>query len=312
MTSIRHPSSKTGHLLALFTILIWGTTFVSTKVLLEDFTPVEILLFRFLIGYLILWMIYPRAQKVVSFGEEALFMGAGLCGVALYFLIENIALVYTTASNVGVIVSVAPFFTAVLAHFFLDGETLTRRFLIGFSIAMCGIILITLNGSFMLQVNPIGDLLAFIAPAVWAIYSVLMRKIGVRNYPMIGATRKVFFYGLLFMLPVLVWFEIELNVARFTQFSTISNFLFLGVGASALCFVTWNQVVKLLGAIHSSVYIYLVPVITVVSSTLILHERITWVSIIGASLTLYGSYISESSKKQKKTRNSFGRLRRHT
>ncbi|WP_434752959.1 DMT family transporter [Paenibacillus amylolyticus] len=305
---MRHYSSTTGHLLALFTILIWGTTFVSTKVLLEDFTPVEILLFRFLIGYLILWIIYPRVQKVFSFGEEALFMGAGLCGVALYFLIENIALVYTTASNAGVIVSVAPFFTAVLAHFFLVGERLTRRFLIGFGIAMCGIILITLNGSFMLQLNPLGDLLAFIAPAVWAIYSVLMRKIGVRNYPVIGATRKVFFYGLLFMLPALAWFEFDLNVARFTQFSTISNFLFLGVGASALCFVTWNQAVKILGAIHTSVYIYLVPVITIVSSTLILQERITWVSMLGASLTLYGSYVSESTKRRKKTRNSFDNI----
>ncbi|WP_342551507.1 DMT family transporter [Paenibacillus sp. FSL R7-0652] len=299
MTSIRHQSNAAGHLLALLTIVVWGTTFVSTKVLLQHFTPVEILLLRFLIGYLVLWIIYPRPQRVRSFRDEVLFMGAGLCGVALYFLIENFALVYTTASNAGIIVSAAPFFTAVLAHFFLDGEKLTRRFLIGFGIAMCGIILITLNGSYMLQLNPLGDLLAFIAPAVWAVYSVLMRKIGTRNYHVIGASRKVFLYGLLFMLPALVMFEFELNAARFTQITNISNLLFLGVGASALCFVTWNQAVKLLGAIRTSVYIYLVPVITVISSALILHEQMTWISILGASLTLYGSYISERTVMQK-------------
>ncbi|WP_145332829.1 DMT family transporter [Paenibacillus xylanexedens] len=307
---MRNHNHVAGHLLALFTILIWGTTFISTKVLLKDFTPVEILLFRFLIGYLVLWMIYPRTQKVVSWREEALFMGAGLCGVTLYFLIENMALVYTTASNASIIVSVAPFFTAVLAHFFLDGETLTRRFLIGFGIAMCGIILVTLNGSYMLQLNPLGDLLAFIAPAVWAVYSVMMRKIGLRNYNVIGATRKVFFYGLLFMLPAFGLVEFDLNVARFTQLTNLLNFLFLGVGASALCFVTWNQAVKLLGAIPTSVYIYLVPVITVGSSAFFLHERITWVSILGASLTLYGSYISESTARRKKHNLFSAKLRR--
>jgi drug/metabolite transporter (DMT)-like permease len=312
MTLIRNHNPVAGHLLALFTILIWGTTFVSTKALLKDFTPVEILLFRFLIGYLVLWMIYPCTQKVVSWREEALFMGAGLCGVTLYFLIENMALVYTTASNAGIIVSVAPFFTAVLAHFFLDGERLTGRFLSGFGIAMSGIILITLNGSYMLQLNPLGDLLALIAPAVWAVYSVMMRKIGLRNHNIIAATRKVFFYGLLFMLPALGLVEFDLNVARFTQFTNLTNLLFLGVGASALCFVTWNQAVKILGAIHTSVYIYLVPVITVGSSAYFLHERITWVSILGVSLTLYGSYISESKTRGKKHNLFSAKLRRNT
>ncbi|WP_458460944.1 DMT family transporter [Paenibacillus sp.] len=293
MTSNHNTKVSTGHLLALFTILIWGTTFVSTKVLLIDFTPVEILFFRFLIGYLVLFLIYPRSVKIASLREELLFIAAGLCGVTLYFLIENIALVYTTASNVGVIVSIAPFFTAVLAHFFLDGEKLTRRFIVGFGIALSGIILIALNGSFILQLNPVGDLLAFIAPAVWAIYSVLMRKIGDLAYHTIGATRKVFFYGVIFMIPALFLFEFHLDLARFTNITNLSNLIYLGLGASALCFVTWNRAVSLLGAIKTSVYIYLVPVITVVSSALILHEQITWVILLGAFLTLFGSYISE-------------------
>ncbi|MDQ0719680.1 drug/metabolite transporter (DMT)-like permease [Paenibacillus sp. W4I10] len=293
MTSHHNTKVSTGHLLALFTILVWGTTFVSTKVLLIDFTPVEILFFRFLIGYVVLVLIYPRSLRTASFREEWLFIGAGICGVTLYFLIENIALVYTTASNVGVIVSIAPFFTAVLAHFFLDGEKLTRRFIIGFGIALSGILLIALNGSFILQLNPIGDLLAFIAPAVWAIYSVLMRKIGELCYHTIGATRKVFFYGLIFMLPALFLFEFHWELGRFTNMTNLSNILYLGLGASALCFVTWNRAVNLLGAIKTSVYIYLVPVITVVSSALILQEQITWVIVLGAFLTLFGSYISE-------------------
>ncbi|RAI89675.1 drug/metabolite transporter (DMT)-like permease [Paenibacillus pabuli] len=299
---------STGHLLALLTILIWGTTFISTKVLLIEFTPVEILFFRFVIGYVVLFLIYPRLMRITSLREEMLFISAGLCGVTLYFLIENIALVYTFASNVGVIVSIAPFFTAVLAHFYLDGERLHKRFIVGFVIALSGIILIGFNGSFILQLNPLGDLVAFVAPAVWAVYSVLMRKIGELPYHTIGATRKVFFYGLLFMLPSLFLFEFHFDLGRFANMANLSNLLFLGLGASALCFVTWNRAVSLLGAVKTSVYIYLVPVITVVASALILHERITWITLLGALLTLLGSFISEKKVQRKRIHNTLPKL----
>ncbi|QWU18411.1 DMT family transporter [Paenibacillus sophorae] len=283
----------TGHLLALVTILIWGTTFISTKILLTDFAPVEILFFRFLIGYIVLFLVYSRPIRTKDFKEELLFISAGLCGVTLYFLIENIALIYTLASHVGVIVSIAPFFTAVLAHFFLEEEKLNAQFIIGFSLALTGIILIGLNGNFLLQLNPVGDLLAFLAPAVWAIYSVLMRKISGLKHHTTSATRRVFFYGLLFMLPVLFLHKFNLDPDRFHKISNLTNLLYLGLGASALCFVTWNRAVGILGAVKTSVYIYIVPVITVAASALILHEKITWATLAGTLLTLTGSYISE-------------------
>ncbi|MDT3424866.1 drug/metabolite transporter (DMT)-like permease [Paenibacillus forsythiae] len=282
-----------GHLLAFVTILIWGTTFISTKILLVDFAPVEILFFRFLIGYFVLLLLYARPIRTKTFKEELLFMSAGLCGVTLYFLVENAALLYTLASHAGVIVSIAPFFTAVLAHFFLEEEKLTVQFMLGFSLALTGIVIIGLNGSLLLQLNPAGDLLAFLAPAVWAIYSVLMRKISGLNHHTIGSTRKVFFYGLLFMLPVLLLHKFNPGMARFHNPSNLANLLYLGLGASALCFVTWNRAVGILGAVKTSVYIYIVPVITVAASALLLHEQITWATLAGTFLTLTGSYISE-------------------
>ncbi|MEC0129790.1 MULTISPECIES: DMT family transporter [Paenibacillus] len=288
---------NTGHLLALLTILIWGTTFISTKILLKDFTPLEILFFRFLIGYFVLLLIYSRPIRTTSFKEELLFISAGLSGVTLYFLIENIALVYTLASNVGVIVSIAPFFTAVIAHFFLEEEKFHRQFIIGFLIALAGIILIGLNGSYLLQLNPIGDLLALLAPVVWAIYSVLMRKISLLKVHTIGATRRVFFYGLLFMLPALFLFDFQLGLSRFKEISNVAHLLFLGLGASALCFLTWNKAVGMLGAVKTSVYIYIVPVITVAASALVLNEKIIWAILTGTFLTLTGSYISERKPK---------------
>lgn len=294
---INQRKINTGHLLALLTILIWGTTFISTKILLKDFTPLEILFFRFLIGYFVLLLIYSRPIRTTSFKEELLFISAGLSGVTLYFLIENIALVYTLASNVGVIVSIAPFFTAVIAHFFLEEEKFHRQFIIGFLIALAGIILIGLNGSYLLQLNPIGDLLALLAPVVWAIYSVLMRKISLLKVHTIGATRRVFFYGLLFMLPALFLFDFQLGLSRFKEISNVAHLLFLGLGASALCFLTWNKAVGMLGAVKTSVYIYIVPVITVAASALVLNEKIIWAILTGTFLTLTGSYISERKPK---------------
>jgi drug/metabolite transporter (DMT)-like permease len=127
-----------------------------------------------------------------------------------------------------------------------------------------------------------------------------MRKIGKLPYHTIGATRKVFFYGLLFMLPALFLFEFHFDLGRFANMANLSNLLFLGLGASALCFVTWNRAVNLLGAVKTSVYIYLVPVITVIASALILHEQITWITLLGTLLTLLGSFVSEKKVRSKK------------
>ena len=136
-----------GHLSALLTIIIWGTTFISTKILLVDFQPVEILFFRFIMGLLILMLVYPHRLKGTTPGQEMTFVAAGLCGICMYYLLENIALTYTLASNVGVIISVAPFFTAILTHLFLkEDEKLRPNFFVGFVVAMAGIFLISFNG----------------------------------------------------------------------------------------------------------------------------------------------------------------------
>lgn len=281
-----------GHLAALSTIVIWGTTFISTKILLADLQPVEILFFRFIVGFAILFLIYPKRSKTADQKQELTFAAAGLCGICLYYLLENIALTFTLASNVGVIISVAPFFTAILAHLFMKSEERLRaRFFAGFFVAMAGIVLISLNGS-RLEIDPLGDLLAVAAALIWACYSILTRKISSFGYPVILATRRTFFYGILFMIPALFFFDFQPDLSCLVDKRYLFNILYLGVGASALCFVTWNFAVKELGAVKTSVYIYMVPVITVVSSVVILHERLTLLAGTGMVLTLIGSFLS--------------------
>lgn len=288
-----------GHISALITIFIWGTAFVSTRVLLTDFQPIEIIFYRFTIGLLVLMVAYPRRLKGTNKKEELMFAAAGLCGVVLYFLLENIALMYTAASNVGVIISVSPFFTALLANWLLDGEKLNSNFFIGFIAAIIGIALISFNGITVLALNPIGDVLALSAAIVWAVYSILLRKIGGYGYNTVQTTRRIFFYGLIILAPALFFFQFEWGLERFAQPSNTLNILFLGLGASALCFATWSLATRTLGAVKTSIYIYLVPVITVAASVIVLAERITWMSALGTLLALTGLFISGKKTKEK-------------
>ena len=248
-------------------------------------------------GFAALFLVCPHRLKGVDRRQEMTFVLAGLCGICLYYLLENIALTYTMASNVGVIISVAPFFTAILSHLFMKSEgKLRANFFIGFVVAMAGVALISFNGS-KLELNPMGDILAVLAAFVWACYSLLTRKISSFGYPVILTTRRTFFYGILFMVPALFLFDFEVGLERFADMTYLLNILYLGLGASALCFVTWNLAVKALGAVKTSVYIYMVPVITVVTSVLVLKEPVTWVSAVGTVLAVAGLFLSEYSGK---------------
>lgn len=293
--------NKQGHLAALVTVVIWGTTFISTKLLLAELAPLSILVIRFVIGYAALMIVCPHRLRGVTVRQEAAFAAAGLCGICLYYLLENVALTYTLASNVGVIISVAPFFTALLSHVIKrESEPLRAGFFVGFAIAMTGIALISFGGS-RLEINLKGDLLALLAAAVWACYSVLTRKIAGFGYPTLLTTRHIFFYGLLFMAPAALLMNAEIRLDTILAHPAhVWHLLYLGVGASALCFVTWNSAVKLLGAVKTSVYIYMVPAITVTASALVLRERITVIAIAGTVLTLTGLFLSEKESFRKR------------
>lgn len=281
-----------GHALAFFTVAIWGTTFISTKILLADFRPVEILFIRFTLGLLALSLACPRRLTGTTRKQELTFAAAGLCGVCLYYLLENIALTYTMASNVGVVISVIPFFTAVLSCLVLKEKRPGAGFFLGFAVAMTGIFLISFNGARM-ELNPLGDLLTLLAALVWACYVILMKKIEAYGYHIILVTRRVFCYGLLWMVPALFLFNGRLGLERLANPVYLGNLLFLGLGASAVCFVTWNTAVKLLGPVKTSVYTYLTPVITVTASMLILQEPVTPLAGLGIALTLTGLLLSQ-------------------
>lgn len=288
-----------GHVMACGTQVMWGATFVSTKVLLGAFLPVQVLFMRVLMAFLAMLLFWPHHLKLKNLKEEALVAGAGLFGIVLYFMLENTALTMTYASNVGIIVACAPFFVAVIVGLFFKNEKTGRYFYIGFVIAMAGIILISLNGQKSLNLNPAGDGLAFLAMIAWGCYSALVKKIGEWDYPVLAVTRRMYFYGIIFLIPVLMFQDVSWDLTLLRDKTILGNLLFLGLCASAIGFLVWNLSTKWIGAVKTSVYIYVSPVVTVILSVLILHEKLTAASIAGSVLIFAGLIISQKKHPEK-------------
>lgn len=219
---------------------------------------------------------------------------------------ENLALSATRASNVGVIISIAPFFTVLFSAVFLKEKRPGLRFFAGFLIAMAGIMLISFNQE-AVEIHPAGDGLAVLAAMIWAVYCLLSRRISELGYNVLLATRRTFFYGLLFMLP-LTFTQFSVSLPTILRPEILFNLVFLGLGASALCFVTWNLAVGILGSVKTSVTIYIVPVITAVASALVLHEPLTPKVILGLALTLGGLVLSQKTNQEKEQKEQYGTL----
>lgn len=282
-----------GHMAAIFSVLVWGVTFISTKILLFDLGPLEILFHRFLIGWLALWALCPVWLPFKDYKKELLFALAGLCGVTLYFLLENMALLWTLTSNASVIVSTAPFFTAILSWKLIGDAKPAWNFYAGFVLAISGIGMISFNGQ-MLEINPLGDGLALLAAVSWGFYSVITRKLAESALGALVITRRIFFYGVLFILPALFFFPLESGWNELLAPRNLVNLLFLGLLASALCFVTWTFALARIGTGPASAYIYLVPVITIICAAVVLGEPVTPLIVIGCCLTIMGLLLSEN------------------
>lgn len=281
-----------GHLLAIFTAICWGTTFISTKILLVDFSPLEILVTRFVIGLTVLYMIRPHVLKLRHEEHRLYLVVAALSGITLYYLMENIALTYTYASNVGIITATAPFFAAILARFTLKNSHLSGPFFIGFIVSMIGVVLISTEGG-GLNFNPKGDMLALGAAVLSAVYIVVLKKICTFGYDLIVITREIFMYGIILMIPPIIFIGFDIDLIYLIEPVNLANMLYLGIGASALCFLTWNFSTKFLGIVKATAYIYVIPVITVITAYFILGEPITWMKTVGMVLAIAGLAISQ-------------------
>ena len=280
------------HFITALVVIIWGTTFVSTKVLIQHgLGPIEIMFYRFVLAYFCLLIVSHKRLWADNWKDEFMLMLSGLTGGTFYFVAENTALGITQASNVALLVCTTPIFTALFVHWIFK-EPLRRNMIIGSIIALIGVGLVVFSGSVLLQINPLGDFLSIMAALMWAVYCLILKPLG-KKYPTAFITRKVFLYSVISLLVYFLFDPLQVKIEVLFHPVVTLNLLFLGIVASMLCFIAWNAAVKVLGPSRTANYIYVQPFSTLVLSSIILSEVITLASMIGALCIIGGVYLAE-------------------
>ncbi len=281
------------HVAAAVASAVWGTTFISSKILLNHgLAPADIMILRFALAYAVLFFFSRRPLFASTLRDELLLVCAGITGGSLYFLAENTALLYTQASNVAIIIATTPLLTILAARFLSRRERITRPLAWGSAVSLAGVVLVVLNGNLVLHFNPLGDLLTLGAAVLWVLYSLTIMRLKDR-YPATMITRKVFFYGIVTLLPIYAIEPFGGSAALLTQPVVAANLLFLGLAASLFCYWIWNVAVAHIGSVAASNYLYINPVVALVTARAVLDEVIAPMAVGGTLLILCGVYVAQ-------------------
>lgn len=286
------------HIVAFATVAIWGCTFVSTKVLmLNGLSPAQIFTLRFLIAYVMMLAVYHSRLWADSWRDELKMMLLGISGGSLYFLSENEAMNFTSTTNTSLIVCSCPLFATLLVRLVYRSTTRISMMQLGGSLlAFAGMVIVVLNGRFVLHLSPLGDALAFTACLSWSVYSLLMKWVSAK-YGAAFITRKVFFYGVLTILPYYIFYPTLPTAAVLTKPVVVGNLAFLGCLASMICFLTWNWCISKLGAVKATNWVYFNPITTMIFASWVLGEKITPYFLAGATCILLGMFVADRSTK---------------
>lgn len=283
-----------GHLGALVCVIMWGASFVSTKVLLNNgMQPVEIYLYRFALAYLLILLFKHSHIRCNNWRDEALLCMCGLLSGSIYFLAENFALRYTLVTNVSLLTSLSPLITTLLIGLWYRSERPGPGMLTGSMVAFLGVACVIFNSSFNLEINPLGDMLGLAAALSWSLYSILLKKLNA-VYDTWFITRKTFFWGVVTGLPFLAVEPPHFYILEVFRYPAVwGNILFLGLGASLIAFFLWAVTVKKVGAVKANNYMYLQPIVTLVISVVLLHEHVSAIGIMGICLILGGLWLGD-------------------
>lgn len=281
---------------AVITVIIWGSTFlVSKNILSSGIQPITLMTMRFIIAYVIL-VIFSKGSIKFSFTkasikQELLFLLLGLSGGSLYFLLEYNSLKLTSAVNVGLISATVPIISTAIS-LMLRRVKVNYKYYIGSVIAFIGVVLITLNGVWKINISTIGDLLAIASSVLWAIYTVILSVFD-NKYPETLISRRLFFYAFITIIGYTIYIIDLSELLSLSDISILFSVLYLSVLASALCIFLWNNSINKIGIIKTNNFLYFLPVVTLISSLLFAFNEITVYSIIGTVFIMIGVFISD-------------------
>lgn len=290
-------SKFAGHVVALLVVISWGTSFIFTKVLMEEasLSPIEVYVYRFALAYILILALTFKKIFANNLRDEFQFFLSGVCAGTLFYVLENTALQYTSTGNVSLLSCLSPLFTAALMAIVFRVR-LGVGLIIGSLIAIGGVVCIIMSHGESLEFNPLGDVLALLSSVAWATYALASKRL-VPVYSSLFITRKLFFYGVLTAAPLLWIGEGESHFGLlFSNFYFIFNLVFLAFVCSLLAYMGWNYSLKALGAVTTNNYLYLQPLVTMVVAFFALGENISLMGYLGCVLIIGGLIISDKLK----------------
>lgn len=272
-------------LAVLFAVFVWGISFVSTKVILEELPPVSIAFFRQLIAILPLLalMRLSKERLFVPKKDVPAFFVAGLFGIVLYFVFENTGLQYTSAANASMLVAAIPVF-ALITDSILSKKRMPPLTLALAAVSISGVYLVLFEGGVpdFTSKTFLGNLLVFGAMMSWIVYTFLTRRLG-KNYGSLKMTTLQTICSILLFFPFM-WHEI--SSWRFPSANVMGHLLFLGLFCSAAAYVAYLYGLKELGAVVPSAFLNLIPVVTILTGFVMLGDIPSAVQLTGAALII--------------------------
>jgi len=282
----------TASLFALMSISFWGVSFVSTKAVLGKLDPYSLLVIRFGIGALFLFvlLLLQRHRLHISIRYVPHLMVLGILGVFVHQVLQATALLTINASAAGWLISFSPIFTVILSLLFLH-EKMNFTKAVGMVLAVTGVFIVssTRSGQSIQFAMNIGFLLMILSTLNWAIYSVLLKSLKI-PYPPLVVTFYMCVTGLILTTPFIIrnrgWENLTL-----LDHSEWAHLLFLGIFVSGIAYWYWGKALEVLEASKVSMFLYLEPIATLIAAVLLLHEKVLLISVIGGIIIIIGVVI---------------------
>ncbi len=297
---------------ATFAVVVWGGTFIATKVALRELAPASVVWLRFAIGVAVLGLalLLRRQRRLPTWGELGYFTLLGFIGITFHQWLQSTGLVTSQASTTAWIVATIPVFMAILGWIFLR-ERLKWCQIGGIALAAMGVLLVVSQGDLRAITHggfgAPGDFLILVSAPNWAVFSILSRK-GLQRYPAAWMMFYVMLTG--WLLSTILWFaeaggqesgqwgwqgwgSIRAAWGDFGQLSWQAwlAIAILGLFASGLAYIAWYDALKAISAARVGVLLYLEPLVAVVVAGVVLGEVVRWAVLLGGGIILLGVWL---------------------
>ena len=282
------------YLEAIFAVVIWGASFIATKVALRDITPVTVVWMRFTMGVLILGLAVAMRKQftLLNRNEWLYFALLGFLGITFHQWLQSNGLQTSEAGTTAWIVSTTPVFMALLGWVVLR-ERLSWIRVSGILLAFVGVLLVVYDGDLsaisLRSFGKPGDILILISAINWAVFSVLSRR-GLKQYP---ATLMMFYVMSFGWLFISILFFATQNISEIGQLTLNgwTGVTFLGIFCSGLAYIAWYDALQALTTAQTGVFLYIEPLVAVIVAFLILGEPVTAALLIGGAIILLGVWL---------------------